>query len=42
MMDDADDKDDWEEKLIRDRMKEDPEFKEAYLKAAMEAKFGKR
>ena len=42
MMDDADDNDDWEEKLIRERMKEDPEFKEDYLKAAMEAKFGKR
>ena len=42
MMDDDDGDKDWEEKLIRERMKEDPEFKEAYLEAAMEARFGKR
>ena len=42
MKDDDDGNKDWEEKLIRERMGKDPEFKETYLKAAMEAKFGKR
>ena len=42
MKDDDDGDKDWDEKLIRERMKEDPEFKETYLKAAMEAKFGER
>ena len=39
--DDSGDKD-WEEKLLRERLEDDEEFKELYTKSAMEAKFGKQ
>ena len=39
MQDDDDDDKDWEENLIRKHMESNPEFKEAYLQAVLEAKF---
>ena len=42
LKDDDDGDEDWDEKLIRERLESDPEFKKTYLQAAMEAKFGKR
>ena len=40
--DDADDENDWAETLIREKIRRDPEFKDTYLQAAMEARFGKK
>ena len=41
-VDDGDDDKGWEERLIRKKMRDDPEYREKYLKAVMEAKFGKK
>ena len=42
MQDDDDDDKDWEENLIREHMESNPEFKDAYLLAVMEAQIDKK
>ena len=41
-VDDGDDDKGWEERLIREKLRDDPEYREQYLQAVMEAQFGKK